>query len=258
LLAAVSAANPKIAEYPFTTLEPILGVVEVGRETFVLAEIPGLIEGAHLGKGLGLEFLRHAMRTKMLIHLLDGSSPSPLDNMIKVNNELSLFDASLAKRPQLVAINKIDLPEVKARIKELKTLFAEAGITPLFISAATGEGLTELVEASWKMVKAAGIRLKADIKPLPRIFRPQAVDGGARVQKRGNTFILVDPEVERLLDRFDLDDPQDLARFNEQLEKLGVNHTLKSAGVKSGNTIVTGNMEWEWYDEEDRRPGRHV
>ena len=123
LLAALSAANPKIADYPFTTLEPVLGSVKVDDEGFVLAEIPGLIEGAHAGKGLGHEFLRHAMRTRVLVHLIDGTSDSPLDDMISVNNELALFDASLAKRPQVVAVNKIDLPEVKERQNEITSCF---------------------------------------------------------------------------------------------------------------------------------------
>ncbi|GAI76892.1 unnamed protein product, partial [marine sediment metagenome] len=113
LLAAASAAKPKIADYPFTTREPILGVAEVDQRNFVLAEIPGLINGAHLGRGLGHDFLRHIMRTKILIHLIDGSSVSPGENMMRLNAELSLFDSALAQKPQLVVINKIDLPQVQ-------------------------------------------------------------------------------------------------------------------------------------------------
>ena len=120
LLAVASAAKPKIAGYPFTTLEPILGVVEVGQQSFVLAEIPGLVAGAHLGRGLGHDFLRHVLRTKILIHLLDGSSASPAEDMILVNNELSLFDSALGQKQQLAVINKIDLPGVQARIAELR------------------------------------------------------------------------------------------------------------------------------------------
>jgi len=121
LLAAASAAKPKIASYPFTTCEPVLGVVEVGRDNFVLAEIPGLIDGAHLGRGLGHDFLRHILRTKILIHLIDGSSASPVEDMIQVNTELSLFDSSLKQKPQLLAVNKIDLPQVRTRLTGLLT-----------------------------------------------------------------------------------------------------------------------------------------
>ena len=258
LLAALSAANPKIADYPFTTLEPILGVVQNQEGSFVLAEIPGLIEGAHTGKGLGLSFLRHTMRTKVLIHLLDGCSASPLDDMIRVNNELALFDASLARRQQIVAINKLDLAEVEARQEELKATFKEAGISPVFISAARGDGLKELVAETIRTLRTADIRLRAAGPTPEKVFRPRAVDRGTRVQKKGNSFILADPDVERLLDKFDLDDPDDLKEFNDRLEKLGINKALKSAGVKSGDSVVTGNMEWTWYSDEERNTGRHL
>jgi len=115
LLAAASAAKPKIASYPFTTLEPVLGVVEVGLKSFVIAEIPGLIDGAHLGRGLGHDFLRHIMRTKILIHMIDGASASPVEDMVRVNAELSAFELTLAQKSQLVVINKIDLPQVQAQ-----------------------------------------------------------------------------------------------------------------------------------------------
>ncbi|MFC1875566.1 GTPase ObgE, partial [Chloroflexota bacterium] len=126
LLATASAAKPKIAGYPFTTLEPVLGVVLVDHRSFVMAEIPGLIVGASLGRGLGHDFLRHVVRTKALIHLLDGGSAAPVEDMIQVNNELALFDSALAKKPQLVAVNKFDLPDVRARVKEMKESFSHA------------------------------------------------------------------------------------------------------------------------------------
>ena len=123
LLTTASAAKPKIDSYPFTTLEPVLGVVEVGQRSFVLAEIPGLIDGAHLGRGLGHDFLRHVMRTKMLIHLVDGASAFPVEDMVRVNTELALFDAALVEKPQVVALNKVDLPRVQSRLAELKDAF---------------------------------------------------------------------------------------------------------------------------------------
>jgi GTP-binding protein len=144
LLSALSGARPKIADYPFTTIEPALGVVEVSMKTFILAEIPGLVDGAHLGKGLGHEFLRHAERTKILVHLLDGTSPDVVDNMNKLNRELALYKPDMGQKLQLVAVNKIDLPEVQARLPEVRHLFARLGIKVFFISAATGHGLSEL------------------------------------------------------------------------------------------------------------------
>ena len=170
LLAAVSAAKPKIASYPFTTLEPVLGMVEVGRQSFVLAEIPGLIEGAHLGKGLGHDFLRHIVRTRVLIHLLDGGSPSPVEDMTQVNAELSLFDSALAKKPQLVVINKLDLPQVKGRRDELEESFSAVGAPVFFVSAVSGEGIPELMAATAEILQSAP-------EPVPtkrrKIFRPQ-------------------------------------------------------------------------------------
>jgi GTPase len=258
LLAALSAANPKIADYPFTTLEPILGMVYAEGGSFVLAEIPGLIEGAHAGKGLGHSFLRHALRTRVLVHLLDGTSASPLDDMIKVNNELSLFDAGLAKRQQVIAINKVDLPGVQERVDRLKAEFAAADLDPVFISAAAKTGLDELIARIWRAVKLAESRVKATAKAPPRIFRPRPVDKSATVQVKGTTFLVNEPELDRILGQFDLDDPQEWPEFYRQLDRLGINELLEAAGVKSGDTIVTGNKEWKWYTHENGRPGRNI
>jgi GTPase len=258
LLAALSAANPKIADYPFTTLEPILGVVKTQNESFVLAEIPGLIAGAHEGKGLGLTFLRHAMRTKVLIHLLDGAAISPLDDMIKVNNELSQFDTSLAKRPQVVAINKIDLPEVEARVGDLKSIFTEAGLSPVFISAATGAGTAALIAETVKLLKTSEVKVKASIQLPPKVFHPQAVDSDAKIQKASNKYIVFEPELEKELDKYDLSDPDQWPGFYRRLEVLGINHLLISAGAKSGDTIITGKIEWIWYKDEYRSTGGNV
>jgi GTP-binding protein len=170
LLAAVSAAKPKIASYPFTTREPVLGMVEVGRKSFVLAEIPGLIAGAHLGKGLGHDFLRHIERTHVLIHLIDGSSPSPAEDMVGVNTELSLFDSSLARKPQLVAVNKIDLPQVKARLDEIRDSLAAAGTKALFVSAASGQGIPELMAEAISLLQSAP---KPEAGKRKKVFRPQ-------------------------------------------------------------------------------------
>jgi len=170
LLAAVSAAKPRIASYPFTTREPVLGVVEVGNLSFVLAEIPGLIDGAHLGRGLGHDFLRHIMRTRVLIHLVDGSSPSPVEDMVRVNTELSLFDLSLAQKPQLVAVNKIDLPQVRAHLAEIRDSFATAGTKVLFVSAVSGEGIPELMAETMNMLQSVP---KPEAGKAKKVFQPK-------------------------------------------------------------------------------------
>jgi len=172
LLAAVSKARPKVADYPFTTLEPVLGVVEVDMKTFVLAEIPGLVDGAHLGKGLGHEFLRHAERTKVLLHLIDGSSPSIIDNMNRLNTELALYKPEMAQKPQLVAVNKIDLPEVQARLPEIRRLFGSLGIKVFFVSAITEQGLPELRSEIISMLDRVGEEFAGSEAPIA-VFRPK-------------------------------------------------------------------------------------
>jgi GTP-binding protein len=172
LLTALSKARPKIADYPFTTIEPALGVVETGMKTFVLAEIPGLVDGAHLGRGLGHEFLRHAERTKILLHLIDGSAPNVIDNMNSLNRELALYKPEMAQKPQIVAVNKIDLPEVQARLPEISRLFKSTGIKVFFISAVNGQGLTELMQEIVTMLDRAGDTQVGPQVPI-HVFRPQ-------------------------------------------------------------------------------------
>lgn len=171
-LTAVSHAKPKIADYAFTTREPALGVVEVGMKIYVLAEIPGLIDGAHLGKGLGHEFLRHVERTKVLLHLLDGSSEDVVSDMNKLNKELALYKTSLAEKRQLVAVNKMDLSEVQARVPQLREEFSSLGLRVFFVSAATKQGLSELLDTLAEMVDKANKELAAVETP-EFVFRPK-------------------------------------------------------------------------------------
>jgi len=182
LLAAASAARPKIASYPFTTREPVLGVVNVSQQSFVLAEIPGLIDGAHLGRGLGHDFLRHITRTRMLVHLIDGSSASPVEDMVRVNTELNLFDSALAQKPQIIAINKVDLPQVRARRAEIRDAFASAGTRTLFISAATGEGVAELMAEVTAVLQSVATGERPGQKPPVKVFRPQPRGSGSRAR----------------------------------------------------------------------------
>jgi len=247
LLAAASAAKPKIASYPFTTREPILGVAEVGRQSFVLAEIPGLINGAHLGRGLGHDFLRHIVRTKILIHLIDGSSVSPTEDMIQVNAELSLYDSALAQKPQLVVVNKIDLPQVEAQLAKIKDAFASVGAIPFFISAATGEGVVELMAETLKMLQSVSRLGREDGERIPRkVFRPQPRGIGASVYKEGDTFVVVAPELERIVARTDVTSPAVRWQLRRQFARLGVSKALEKAGVKPGDRVRCGNLEWEW------------
>jgi GTP-binding protein len=246
LLAAASAAKPKIASYPFTTCEPILGMVEVGQGSFILAEIPGLIDGAHLGRGLGHDFLRHILRTKILIHLIDGSSTSPMEDMIRVNAELSLFDSALAQKPQLIVVNKIDLPQVQARLAEIKDAFISAGSVPYFVSAATGQGVPGLMTEAIKMLGQVADRAEVGDKIPKKVFRPEPKGISASVYKEGDTFVVVAPEIERIVARTDLASSEVRWQLERQLVKLGVSKALLKAGIKPGDKVRCGNLEWEW------------
>ena len=246
LLAVASAANPKIASYPFTTREPILGVAEVGRRNFVLAEIPGLIDGAHLGRGLGHDFLRHIVRTRILIHLIDGSSASPVEDMMRVNTELGLFDSALVHKPQLVVVNKIDLPQVQARLVEIKDALESVGTIPFFISAATGEGVSELMAETLRMLQSVAAEAKAGMEIPRKVFHPQPKGKGASVHKEGDTFVVVAPELERIVAKTGETSPELRWHLKRQLARLGVSRVLEKSGVKPGDRVRCGNIEWEW------------
>ena len=245
MLASASAAKPKIASYPFTTIEPVLGVVEVGRDTFVMAEVPGLIEGAHLGRGLGHDFLRHALRTKILVHMISGSSESPVDDMLRVNGELAMFDPTLALKPQIVALNKIDLPEVQDRLAVIKDTLAGAGIKAHYISAATGQGVPELMSEAVKVLKAAAAGEKR-VKLPEKVFRPRPREVGVKVSKIGDEFVLSVPAVERIVAGAGVNPSELRWQLNNQLTRLGVNRALEKAGVKPGDRIRCGELTWEW------------
>jgi len=244
LLAAASAAKPKIASYPFTTLEPVLGVVEIGLESFVLAEIPGLIEGAHLGRGLGHDFLRHAMRTKVLIHLISGESASPVKDIMTLNNELALFDTGLAQKPQIVVLNKIDLDEVKQRRGAIEEEFEDAGIKAHYISAATGRGVPALMKETLKVLKSiAGAEVEK--KPL-KVFRPQPRESGVKVTRQGDEFVISAPGLERIMGGVGVTDNELRWQLNYLLKKMGVNSVLEKMGAQPGDKIRCGDMTWEW------------
>jgi len=172
LLSAVSRAKPEIADYPFTTRQPILGVMPDDRRDFIVAEIPGLVEGAHLGKGLGNESLRHAERTKLLIYLLDGSSPTIIDDLSTLDKEIALYKG-LAHKPKIVAVNKIDLPEVQARLPAVKQRFAKLGMPVFYISAVSGQAVLELVRKAMEMVDQASQDEEIASQAQITVFRPK-------------------------------------------------------------------------------------
>ncbi len=245
LLAAASEARPNVGSYPFTTIEPVLGVVEIGQERFVMAEVPGLVKGAHLGRGLGHDFLRHILRTKILIHLISGSSESPVEDMMQVNEELSLFDASLVLKPQIVALNKIDLPEVKACLSGIRDALSRAGVKAYMLSAVTRQGVSELMSEAMLRLKGLGEEGKSFGLP-EKVFRPRPREDAFNVRKVGDEFVLSVPELERLVTGAGASTSELRWQLNSQLKRLGVNKALEKAGIKKGDKIRCGDLEWEW------------
>ena len=246
-LAAVTAAHPKIADYPFTTLEPNLGVAEVDETTFVLADIPGLIEGAHRGAGLGHEFLRHIARTTVLLHLIDATEPDPLANYRAINEELRRYRPELAEKPQIVALNKIDLPEAAAQVERVKQQFKAAGISPVWsMSARTGAGVPELVRRVfevWQRTRAAQPAPAPEALP---VLRPRPQDEPFTVEKRGGEYYVSGRRVERVVVMTDLDNEDAVLHLQRTLRRMGVTEALEKAGVTSGDTVHFGRVELTW------------
>jgi GTP-binding protein len=248
-LAATTRATPKIAAYPFTTLSPNLGVAAIGERLLTLADIPGLIEGAHAGVGLGHEFLRHISRTKVLLHLIDGSAADPIAAYQTVNAELALFDEALAKKPQVVAINKIDEPSVQARLPELHAAFASLGVEPLDLSASTGEGVAAVLARIVVLLDelaAAAISGVVSAVEEPVVLRPQPARETFVVEREDGGFRVIGRRVERIVAMTDFENEEAAAFLQRQLKKLGVSDALTRAGVQAGDVVRIGKVELEW------------
>ncbi|KAA3642894.1 MAG: GTPase ObgE [Chloroflexi bacterium] len=245
-LAAVTNAKPKIADYPFTTLQPNLGVANLDEDnTLVLADIPGLIEGAHLGVGLGHDFLRHVQRTRVLIHLLDGLAEDPIADLSQINTELALFDADMANKPQVVAINKIDLPDVQAWLPDLEEALEERGYKPMTISAVAGTNVRQLLyKAAELLADAPEI---APIAELP-IYRQEVDPNEFSVAKEFESWRVSGVAIERAAAMTYWEYDQSVRRFQRILETLGIDEALREAGVREGDTILIGDHELEWED----------
>jgi GTP-binding protein len=237
LLAAVSNARPRIGDYPFTTLDPELGVAETGSGRFVVADIPGLLKGASTGTGLGLRFLRHLERTRVLVYVIDGATESPWEDLAAVREEVRAYSLEMAARPSLVAVNKIDLPAAAA----LRGRTRKRDV--LFVSAVTGEGVRELVGAIEKLLASAPKPEPATAAVMHRLKRTPAPN---KVERRPWGFEVSGERIERLLRRTDLDLPDSLARFQAQLDRTGVSRALEEAGAQPGDTVRIGDREFEY------------
>jgi GTP-binding protein len=239
LLSALTAARPKIADYPFTTLDPELGVADSRGGRIVIADIPGLIEGAARGAGLGLRFLRHVERTRVLVYVLDGSAPDPWADLKAVRKEVEQFSAQLVLRPSLVAVNKVDLEAAR----RLRSRTRRKGV--LFVSALSGEGLPELMDATVSALAAAPEVIAQGLVRKTRL--PVHISpAGLAVERQPWGFAVSGDRVEHLVERTDLDSEGALARFQSELDRLGVNTALESAGVQPGDTVKISGIEFEY------------
>ncbi len=246
LLAAVTNARPKIADYPFTTIEPNLGVARLDDDqTLVLADIPGLIEGAHNGSGLGFEFLRHIQRTRVLIHLLDGLAENPILDFAQINSELSLFDPDLAKKPQVVAVNKMDLPEVQTRWKGLQRKLKKKGISAVLISAVTGNNVRPLLYKAIELLHETPIAPQVSAIP---IYHPQSDPRKYEIKRVANGWRLSGASIERAAAMTYWENDESIRRFQRILETLRIDEALRKAGVKEGDMVSIGDYELEWSD----------
>jgi GTP-binding protein len=244
LLAAISAARPKIAAYPFTTLSPNLGVAEVEDLALVVADIPGLIEGAHQGVGLGYQFLRHVERARLLVHVVDASAEDPEADYRTVRHELVEYDPELAERPTLVALNKMDLPEAQARRAALvAALGGPERVYP--VSAVTAEGVAVLLTA----IAGALAELPAPAAPAEaglRVYRLAPQEEAWTVERMSDGFRVRGRPVERLMAMTDLNQDDAAAELQRRLARMGVLQALERAGVGPGDTVRIGDTELEW------------
>jgi GTP-binding protein len=249
LLSAVSRATPKIADYPFTTLEPNLGVVEIGSESFVMADIPGLIEGAHEGAGLGLEFLRHVERTRLLVHVIDASREDPAHDIAVIDSELRSYAVDLAARPQILAFNKMDTPEAEGRREALRELAATLDRPFLFISAAGRQGTAELAQLAF--LTLARIR-EDDPASAPsdetvvEVLRPQPNQPRFSIEREGAGFRVTGEHPVRLVEMLSLQSDESRAEAMRRLKRMGVVAALRRAGARDGDAVRFGAVELRW------------
>ena len=245
LLAAATQARPRIADYPFTTLEPALGVVVRPYASFVMVDIPGIIEGAHQGAGLGHDFLRHVERTRALIHVIDGSVADPLAEWHLVNDELRLFDERLADKPKLVVVNKIDMPEVETRLADTIQRLAHLGLPTYAISAVSSQGIDALMDAALLTLAGSGKTEAPGGQDIP-VLRPRPRRTPVKVCRMGDDFVVDAPAAARIAVMVDQRDWHARTQFYSYLTRIGVVKALEHAGVAPGDTVRIGEMEWEW------------
>ncbi len=246
LLSVVTNAKPKIANYPFTTLSPNLGVADLDIDTrLVLADIPGLIEGAHEGVGLGFSFLRHIQRTRVLIHVLDGLSEDPLVDFSQINGEMALFDEKISQKPQIVAFNKMDLPSVQECWPKIREKLSELGYEAMAISTVTRENVKSLL---WR----AAVLLDEAPEPAPTekmpVYRAAEDPKAFKIKQVEDGWLVQGEAIERSAAMTYWEHRESVRRFQRLMEKIGVEEALREAGIEEGDTVYVGEYALEWQD----------
>ena len=243
-LSVVSNARPKIAEYPFTTLQPNLGMVSIGEEAFVLADLPGLIENAHLGLGLGIQFLKHIERCRVFLHVLDLTRDDPYEDYLKINHELEMYDKKLLDRPQIVVLNKMDMPDTESKIKSLKEKIER----PLYtISAQQNKDVEKLLYVINDTLKTAP-QIEEEIDDDLVIYKHESKEPPFEIKQVEGGFELFGNTLKLLFERTDFTKDEAVKRFARQLRGLGVDEKLREMGAKHQDTIYLFGYEFEFID----------
>jgi GTP-binding protein len=250
-LSSVTDARPKIANYHFTTLEPNLGVVKMNSgDSFVVADIPGIIEGASDGVGLGIQFLRHIERTRLLLHVIDVSGlegRNPVEDFYAINKELENYSEKLSKRKQIIVANKVDVMQDDTGYKELENLAKEKELEIYKISAATGEGVNELLTRVSEVLKTLPKEELVEVEDRV-VYTLEEDKPKWTVRKDGDIFIVEGKAIERLMGRINIEDNESMYYFQKTLKELGVEDELKRLGVCEGDTVVLDGYELEWFE----------
>lgn len=252
LLSIVTAAKPKIANYHFTTLSPNLGVVELdANRSFVMADIPGLIEGAHEGVGLGHDFLRHIERTKIIIHILDVSGiegRDPIDDFRKINEELRLYSSKLASKPQLIACNKMDIPEAEKNFERVQLFLAGEGYEIFPISGATRLGIRTMLDRVYNMLESYEEDEEIVEEADELLYHKNTDERDFQIKIENDVYVVFGQFVERLLASVNLSDSDSVKYFQRVIRKRGIIDELKNMGIKDGDIVKMGELEFEYFD----------
>jgi GTPase len=246
LLRAVSNAVPDVGDFPFTTLEPVLGVVEMGIDAFVMADLPGLIEGAHEGVGLGHQFLRHVERTRVIVHMLDATAENPLEDYETVRRELQLYDDRLAEKPEIVALNKVDVPQARIRAEGLRGAFP--GREVALLSGATGEGTRDLLQRLLRMLQetAEAPDTAAAEGEMP-VLRPRGRERLEIKAVEDGVFEVHGERAEQDALKLGEGGYEALDELQDRLKRMGLEKDLRRAGAKPGDLVRVGAVQLEWH-----------